>query len=88
VIVSTVPSVSGGLSDTDPRLALLHGLREQTFRGKIAVAMRTDYDEEALRRQGADVVLSPFVDAASFAVSSVEGLLGSDAVKSALPSRS
>jgi Kef-type K+ transport system membrane component KefB len=88
VLVSTVPSVSGGLSDTDPRLALLHGLREQAFGGKIAVAMRTDYDEEALRRQGADVVLSPFVDAASFAVGSVEALLNSDAPKPVLASNS
>jgi Kef-type K+ transport system membrane component KefB len=75
VLISTVPSVAAGLSDTDPRLALLHGLREQAFRGKIAVAMRTDYDEAGLRRQGADVVLSPFVDAASHAVVSVENLL-------------
>jgi len=75
VLISTVPSVSGGLSDTDPRLALLHGLREHAFAGKIAVAMRTDYDEEALRRQCADLVLSPFVDAAVYAVDSVEALV-------------
>jgi Kef-type K+ transport system membrane component KefB len=75
VMISSVPSVSSGLSDTDPRLALLHGLREHGFKGKIAVAMRTDYDEEALKRQGADVVLSPFVDAATFAVTTVEKLL-------------
>jgi len=75
VMISSVPSVSTGLSDTDPRLALLHGLREHGFKGKIAVAMRTDYDEEVLKRQGADVVLSPFVDAATFAVTTVEKLL-------------
>jgi hypothetical protein len=71
----TVPSVAGGLSDTDPRLALLHALREQSYCGKIAVAMRTDYDEEVLRQRGADIVLSPFIDAATFAVASVESLL-------------
>jgi hypothetical protein len=74
VLVSTVPGV-GSLSDIDPQLALLHGLREQSFRGKIAVAMRTDYYEEALRQQGADIVFSPFVDAAAFAVERVESLL-------------
>jgi Kef-type K+ transport system membrane component KefB/voltage-gated potassium channel Kch len=75
VLISTVPSVAWGLSDTDPRLALLHALREQSYCGKIAVAMRTDYDEELLRQGGADIVLSPFIDAATFAVESVESLL-------------
>jgi Kef-type K+ transport system membrane component KefB/voltage-gated potassium channel Kch len=75
VMISSVPSVSSGLGNTDPRLALLNGLREHGFRGKIAVAMRTDYDEAALKRQGADVVLSPFLDAATFAVTTVEKLL-------------
>jgi voltage-gated potassium channel Kch len=80
VLVSTVPSVTT-VNDVDPRLALLNGLREHDFHGKIAVAMRTDYDAEILRRQGADVVLTPFVDAASYAVQSVETLLAAPIAK-------
>lgn len=75
VVISTVPGDAGSLSDTDPRLALLHALQEQSFRGKIAVAMRTDSDEQLLRQGSVDIFLSPFIDAATFAVESVEGLL-------------
>lgn len=75
LVVSTVPSVSGGLSALDPRLALLHGLREQAWFGSIAVAMRTDYDAPALRELGTDLVLSPYVDAALHAVEAIEELL-------------
>lgn len=75
VVISTVPGDAGSLSDTDPRLALLHALQEQSFRGKIAVAMRTDSDEQLLRQGSVDIFLSPFIDAAAFAVESVEGLL-------------
>jgi hypothetical protein len=75
VLISTVPSVATGLSDIDPRLALLRGLREQPVVGRVAVAMRTDYDVQALRELGADLVLSPYADAATYAVESVEALL-------------
>jgi Kef-type K+ transport system membrane component KefB len=74
-VVSTVPSSQGVLSEADPRIALLHGLKDHRFRGKVAVAMRTDYDAAALSREGVDVVLSPFTDAATYAVASIAGQL-------------
>jgi Kef-type K+ transport system membrane component KefB len=74
-VISAVPRSSVGLTDADPRLALLHGLRSQGFTGKIAVAMHTPRDTEMLRGQGADVILTPFSDAAEFAVAALEKIL-------------
>jgi Kef-type K+ transport system membrane component KefB len=74
-VISAVPRSSVGLTDADPRLALLHGLRSQGFTGKVAVAMHTPTDTEMLRRQGADVILTPFSDAAEFAVAALEKIL-------------
>ena len=75
VVISAVPRISVGLTDTDPRMALLYGLRSQGFTGKIAVAMHTATDTETLYRHGADVVLTPFSDAAEFAVAALEKVL-------------
>jgi hypothetical protein len=74
-VISAVPRASVGLTDADPRLALLHGLRSQGFTGKIAVAMHTPGDTGMLREQGADVILTPFSDAAEFAVAALEKIL-------------
>lgn len=51
------------------------------FTGKIAVAMHTPTDTETLYAHGADVILSPFSDAAEFAVTVLEQVLpaGSEA---------
>ncbi len=78
-VISAVPSSASALSDADPRMALLHGLRSQGFGGRIAVAMHTPTDLDALRREGVDVVLTPFVDAAEFAVTALEAVLSGEA---------
>jgi Kef-type K+ transport system membrane component KefB len=74
-VISAVPRASVVLTDADPRLALLHGLRSQGFTGKIAVAMHTPTDIGMLKGQGADVILTPFSDAAEFAVAALEKIL-------------
>jgi Kef-type K+ transport system membrane component KefB/voltage-gated potassium channel Kch len=74
-VISAVPRISVALTDTDPRLALLHGLRSQGYTGKIAVAMHTPTDSEILEGQGADVILTPFADAAEFAVEVLEKIV-------------
>ncbi len=74
-IISAVPRVSMGLTEGDPRVALVHGVRSQGFDGKIAVAMHTETDAEFLTKQGADVILTPFSDAAEFAVETLERIL-------------
>lgn len=47
---------------------LLHGLRQNNYRGKIAVASSGHRDAELLKREGVDLVLIPYVDAAKEAV--------------------
>jgi Kef-type K+ transport system membrane component KefB len=52
-----------------PRLqtnqVLLHALRHHGYRGRIAVTAQSDRDAEVLEREGADLVLRPFVEAAA-----------------------
>ncbi len=74
-VISAVPRISVALTDTDPRLALLHGLRSRGYTGKIAVAMHTATDAEILQGQGADLILTPFADAAEFAVEVLEKIV-------------
>ena len=82
-VISAVPRTSVALSDTDPRLVLLHALRSQGFRGKVAIAMHTATDTELLRAQGADLILNPFSDAAEFAVAALEKVLADVAAETA-----
>ena len=56
-VVSTV-------RETDANLALLHALRDNEYRGKVAVAAHHDEDAERLREAGADSVLLPYAFAA------------------------
>lgn len=77
-IIAAVPRTTGILSDADPRMALLHGLRSQGYDGRIALAMHTPTDAEMLKRHGADVILTPFADAAEFAVTAMEKVLRAD----------
>lgn len=49
-------------------LALLHALRHQGYRGRIAVTTHTPSTTEVLQATGADLVLLPFADAANEAV--------------------
>jgi Kef-type K+ transport system membrane component KefB len=60
-VVSTMP-------ERDVNLALLHALRDQGYKGKVALAAHTTPDAELLREAGADRVLLPFSDAAERAV--------------------
>ncbi len=75
-VISAIPRNTVGLTDTDPRLALLHGLRSQGYAGHVAVAMHTPSDADMLRRQGVNLILTPFSDAAEFAVVALEKVLG------------
>jgi Kef-type K+ transport system membrane component KefB len=49
-------------------LALLHALRHQGYRGRIAVTTHTPNTTKVLQAAGADLVLLPFADAADQAV--------------------
>ena len=67
-VISAVSRETGALTEADPQLALIHGLRSAGFRGRIVLSAGTEAAAARLRNQGADVVLLPFEDAASFAV--------------------
>lgn len=60
--------VLSSLREMPINLALLHGLREQDYNGKIAVTANTARDAEQLKDAGADLVLIPYADAAAKAV--------------------
>jgi len=66
-IIAIQPAFNA-LSHDDGRLVLTEGLREAGFQGRIAVRGGEGADADKLRRAGADVILSPFADAASRAV--------------------
>ncbi len=63
--IVALPPAMGGLTHEDPRTVLIDGLRAAGFTGRIAVRSHGEPDAETLRAHGADVILSPFVDAAA-----------------------
>ncbi len=67
-VVLTVPGIERGLTHDDPRRATLQALRTAGFAGQIAVTARSEEEVAELRRLGAELVLSPFDDAADRAV--------------------
>ncbi len=66
--IATMPAHDTGIFHEDPRIALIRALKEQNFKGSIAVTNRHDADTATLHEAGADLVLEPFQDAADQAV--------------------
>jgi Kef-type K+ transport system membrane component KefB len=66
-VLSSVP-------DKQVNLALLHGLHEQDYKGRVAVTAHSSRDAEHLKNAGADRVLIPYADAATEAVDSLFGV--------------
>jgi Kef-type K+ transport system membrane component KefB len=52
------------LRDRSLNRALLQGLRQQGFRGRVAVSSSSRHEADEFRRNGADLVLVPYADAA------------------------
>ncbi len=67
-VVSAVSRERGALTDVDPQVALLHGLRDAGFAGKVVLSVNLDGEEAPLLARGASLVLNPFRDAADYAV--------------------
>ncbi|MGY6409851.1 MAG: cation:proton antiporter [Alkalilacustris sp.] len=67
-VISAVPREKAALTEADPQLALLHGLKSANFRGQVALAATHRKDAAALAKHGADLILTPFHDAATYAV--------------------
>lgn len=53
-----------GLTHEDPRIALIDALKQQNYKGKIAVSTQKIDERDSLKSRGADVVFLPFYDAA------------------------
>jgi hypothetical protein len=54
----------------------LHGLRQQNYRGRIALATSNQRDAQIFDQEGVDIVLMPYTDAArEAAVRLMSGLL-------------
>jgi Kef-type K+ transport system membrane component KefB len=61
--IAAVPVPDTGVGLHDPRQALIQGLRDAGYAGKVAVATHAG-DGPSLERKGADLVLEPYHDAA------------------------
>ncbi|KPJ95760.1 MAG: sodium:proton exchanger [Gammaproteobacteria bacterium SG8_11] len=66
-VLSSVP-------DKQTNLALLHGLHEQDYKGRVTVTAHSSRDAEHFKKAGADWVLIPYADAATEAVDSLFGV--------------
>jgi len=67
-VILAVPPHQIGITHEDPRITLIEALRHRGYGGHIAVIARSESDMALLRQKGADIVLSPFADAAERAM--------------------
>lgn len=67
-VVSAVPRERGSLTEADPQLALLHGLKSANYTGKVFLSVQQMAEADDLLKRGASVILKPFDDAADYAV--------------------
>jgi Kef-type K+ transport system membrane component KefB len=77
-LLSTLPLdqatwVLSSVREKDINLALLHGLRDFGYKGRVAVTAHNNRDAEQLEQAGADRVLVPYADAAAEAVDKLFG---------------
>jgi len=70
-VVCAVPQQQQGLVHDNAKFTLLQAVRRHGFTGKVALAAHDAHEAIEMRRQGVDVILMPFVDAARQAVEAV-----------------
>lgn len=63
VVIATTP-LAPGVTHSDNRLALIEGLRQAGYEGRIAVRCDDPWDARRMTAAGVDTILMPFVDAA------------------------
>ncbi|MCF6336824.1 MAG: cation:proton antiporter [Gammaproteobacteria bacterium] len=66
--------VLSSLRETSVNFALLHGLRDHGYKGRVAVTAHTATCAGQLKQAGADLVLIPYADAAAEAVDNLFGM--------------
>lgn len=67
-VVSAMPPHNRNLSHDDPRMVMVEALKNQSFKGKVALASHSEKGQEIFKERGVDVVFKPFHDAAERAV--------------------
>ena len=71
--LAQVQWVLSSVREKDINLALLHGLRDFGYKGRVSVTAHSSVDAEQLKQVGADQVLIPYTDAATEAVDKLFG---------------
>lgn len=67
-VIVAIPPVTPGVAHEDTRPALIEGLRQAEFAGRIAVRAQDGLDMRRLRHAKVDLILAPYSDAARQAV--------------------
>lgn len=67
-VVCALPPQDVGVTHEDPKLLILHSLRERGYPGSVAIAAHAAEDVPRLKDKGAHLILRPFDDAAEAAV--------------------
>ncbi len=67
-VVAAVSRERGALTEANPQIAMLEGVRAAGFAGTVALSVDRAEDADMLLGRGADMVFVPLADAADFAV--------------------
>jgi Kef-type K+ transport system membrane component KefB len=71
-VVGAVPRGRLALTQSDPQMAMVHGLRAANYQGRIVVSVNNAAEAKALLAKGATDVLNPFEDASAYAIDLLE----------------
>lgn len=71
-VVATVRLEANGVNHADGRIVLMHHLRERGFDGRVALTSSQTTEMDLLLAAGADIVLTPFEDAAAHGIAAME----------------
>lgn len=70
-VISALPQHNTGVTHEDPRLVIVNALKENKFKGRIAVACHREEDIEKFATLGVTEIFLPFEDAALMAAEKV-----------------
>lgn len=71
-VIGAVSRLRPSLTENEPQVAMIAGLRAAHFAGRIVASVNTAAEAEALRQHGATDILNPFEDAADYAITLLE----------------
>lgn len=71
-VISALPQLGIGVTHEDPRMLMIEGLKQASYKGSIALASKHPEEQSKLLDNGADIVFLPFEDAAKQAVEQIQ----------------